>query len=547
MRRPRKLAALTVVLIPLLASGFLLQSRSGRGGEVLLEQVLSLVSERFVDTLPQGTMYEKAARGLVRELNDPYTELLSPKELKQFTSRTGGRYAGLGMSIQERDKQIVVERVFPHTPAERGGVRQGDRIIQVDTMSTRGWTTGRTSDELIGTPGTKVRVKFSRPGVAQPIESEFTRAIVHVPAVPYGLTFGSVGYVPLQSFNENAASELEQGVRDVMARGAKGVIVDLRRNPGGILEQSLSVSNLFLRQGLELASVRARNGETQSYVARGQPALPNIPLIILTDEGSASASEIVAGALQDHDRAVIVGQTTYGKGLVQSVFNLDGGYALKLTTAKWYTPSGRSIQRERKYVDGQFVEDTTRDSLETELSKKTRPAYKSDGGRVVYGGGGISPDVIVADDTLTTAEQEFFKTIVSPKAVEFSNALQDYALELSRSAPSDMQPQAEWREELRRRLEARKVTIDPQRWAQGSRWIDQQMEHFVVRYAAGDSAAKRRELKFDRPLQKAIDMMNKGQTQKELFNLAQAAAVKPITGTTPPKNQNATARPDRQP
>src|SRR5213079_2302982 len=236
----------------------------------------------------------------------------------------------------------------------------------------------------------------------------------------------------------------------------KGVILDLRRNPGGILEQSLSVSNLFLRSGLEIASVRARNGETQSYVARGQPALPNVPLIVLTDEGSASASEIVAGALQDHDRAVIVGQTSFGKGLVQSVFNLDGGYALKLTTAKWYTPSGRSIQRPRKFVDGQFVEDSTTDSLETEASKRNRPVFHSDAGRPVYGGGGITPDLIVQDDTLTTPEQLLLKAL-SPKAQDFTTALQDYALELSRSANATFQLNPTWKDELYRRVTARGV------------------------------------------------------------------------------------------
>jgi len=538
MRRPRKLAAVAVVLIPLLAGGFLLQTRT-HDGSVLLDQVLSLVSERFVDTLPQGAMYEKAARGLVRELNDPYTELLSPKELTQFTRRTGGRYGGLGMQIEPRDQQIVVSRVFPHTPAERAGVREGDRIIQVDTMSTRGWSTQQASDVLTGTPGTKVKVKFSRPGVAQPIEGEFTRAIIHVPAVPYGINFGAVGYVPLQSFNENAASELEDEIRSVVSRGAKGVILDLRRDPGGILEQSLNVSNLFLRSGLEIASVRARNGETQSYVARGQPALPTVPLIVLTDEGTASASEIVAGALQDHDRAVIVGQTSFGKGLVQSVFNLDGGYALKLTTAKWFTPSGRSIQRERKFVDGQFVEDTTRDTLETDVSKKARPAFKSDAGRLVYGGGGVTPDVIVQDDTLTTAEQQLFKAL-SPKFPDFSFALQDYALELSRQVPKDFVPQPAWRDELRRRIESRGVKVDPQQWEAGGRWVSQQLERFVARFAAGDSAAKRRELQFDAPLRKAIDMMNKGQTQKDLFTLAQ---LKPINDAKPAANQNAATSP----
>ena len=546
-RSPRKLAALAVILIPLLAGGFLLQSRAVGDGTKLLDQVLSLVSERFVDTLPPGAMYEKAARGLVRELNDPYTELLSPKELKQFTTRTGGRYGGLGMQIEPRDQQIVVSRVFPHTPAERNGVREGDRIIQVDTSSTRGWTTQQASDILTGTPGTKVRVKFNRPGVAQPIDMDFTRAVIHVPAVPFEITFGSVGYVPLQSFNENAASELEDAVRSLSSRGAKGVIVDLRRNPGGILEQSLTVSNLFLKPGLEIASVRSRNGETQSYVARGQPALPNVPLIVLADEGSASASEIVAGALQDHDRAVIVGQTTFGKGLVQSVFNLDGGYALKLTTAKWFTPSGRSIQRERKFVDGQFVEDTTRDTLETDASKKARPAYKSDAGRIVYGGGGVTPDVIVQDDTLTTPEQQLIKAL-APKAQEFSTALQDYALELSRQVPKDFQSQPTWKDELRRRIEGRGVKVDAQQWESGGRWVNQQLEWWVARFASGDSAAKRRQLPFDAPLRRAIDMMNKGQTQKDLFSLA---SLKPLNDAKPAKNQAASveakvpARPPR--
>jgi carboxyl-terminal processing protease len=541
MRRSRKLALVAVALTPLFAGGFLLQARGNREGAVLLDQVLSLISERFVDTLPQGTMYEKAARGLVRELNDPYTELLSPKELKQFTTRTGGRYGGLGMSIELRDAQIVVANVFPHTPAERGGVLEGDRIVQVDTMSTRGWSTQKASDVLTGTPGTRVRVKFVRPGVAEPIESEFTRAIVNVPAVPFAITFGGVGYVPLQSFNEHAAADLERAIRELTSKGAKGVIVDLRGNPGGILEQSLTVSNLFVRPGAEIASVRARSGETQSYVARAQPTLPTTPLIVLTDERSASASEIVAGALQDHDRAVIVGQTTYGKGLVQSVFNLDGGYALKLTTAKWFTPSGRSIQRERKFIDGQFVEDTTRDSVETDANKKNRPAYKSDGGRVVYGGGGITPDVIVPDDTLTTPEQQLARALF-PKGQEFRSALLDYALELSRKTSIDYQQIPAWRQELRRRMEARDIKVDLAQWDAGGRYIDQQLERYVTRYAFGDTAAMRRMLPYDAPLRKAIDMMNKGQTQKDLFSLAQAN-VRPINGATAPKNQNATARP----
>lgn len=523
MRRKTTFAILAVVLVPVIASGFLLQSRAPRGGAVLLDQVLELVSKRFVDTLPEDAMYEKAARGLIRELNDPYTELMSPRDRKQFSTRTDGRYGGLGMTIEQRDQQIIVANVFPNTPAERGGVREGDRIVQVDTMSTRGWTTQKASDVLTGTPGTKVRVTFSRPGVAAPIESEFTRAIVLVPAVPFAITFGSVGYIPLLTFNEHATTDLAARIRELTARGAKGVIIDLRGNPGGRLDQSESISNLFLKEGSEIVSVRYRSGETQTTVAREQPALPTTPLIVLTDERSASASEIVAGALQDHDRAVIVGQTSFGKGLVQSLYNLDGGYALKITTAKWYTPSGRSIQRERKYVEGQFVEDTTRDSVETEASKKTRPMFRSAAGRAVYGGGGITPDVIVPDDTLTTEEQALARAI-APKAQEYFSALRDYALELSRVAPRDFKLDPAWHGELLKRVRARGVTVTDEQWTAGGRYVDQQLEFQVARMSQGDSAAKRRQLPYDAPLRKALEMMSRGSTQRDLFAQAQASA-----------------------
>jgi carboxyl-terminal processing protease len=532
----RKLAFVGVLLLPIFAGGFLLQSRVARVREALLDQVLGLVSERFVDTLESGALYEKAARGLVKELNDPYSELLSPKELKTFTTTTGGRYGGIGMSIEAQDKQIVIARVFPNTPAEHAGVREGDRIIAVDTLSTREWTTQQVSDYLTGTPGTKVTVKFGRPGVTTPIEVKFTRAVIHVPAVRYSMVLNSagnkIGYIPLDRFNETAANEVQDAVRSLNSQGVKGIILDVRRNPGGILDQSLAISNLFLKEGQEMLSVRSRAGETQSYVARGAPILPNMPLVVLTDELTASASEIVAGALQDHDRALIIGQTSFGKGLVQSVFNnLDGGYALKLTTAKWYTPSGRSIQRERKFENGRFVE-AEPDSNETEAVKKNRPAYKSDAGRIVYGGGGITPDIIVPDDTLTSAEQRLAKAL-APKQQEFYTTYYDYSLDLAKQVNKDFVPSPAWRAEFLRRLQAKGVTVDKADYDASSRYVDRLLEQWVSRFAFGDSAAKRRDLPFDSPLRKAIELLDKGASQKELFALASAEAGR--TPATTPK------------
>jgi carboxyl-terminal processing protease len=529
----RKLALASVVALPLLAGGFMLQSRVVRGGEALLDQVLQLVNERYVDTLDQGQLYEKAARGLVKELNDPYSELLAPKELKAFTTNTGGRYGGIGMQIEPQQNQIVISKVFPNTPAEAAGVREGDRIIQIDTLHVVNWTTQQAQDQLMGTPGTKVNVKFARPGVANAIEVKFTRAVIHVPAVRYAIAFGAngdkVGYIPLDRFNETAAQEVQDAVRSLQKQNVRGIVLDFRGNPGGILDQSLAISNLFLKDGQEIASIRARNGESQPYVAHGTPSLPTTPLVVLTDDYTASASEIVAGALQDHDRALILGQTSFGKGLVQSVFNLDGGYALKLTTAKWYTPSGRSIQKERKFENGHFVESTPDTTAETESVKKTRPAYKSDAGRLVYGGGGITPDVIVGDDTLTTAEQRLAKALAA-KQQDFYTTYYDYSLELSKTIDKDFKVQPQWREEMLRRLQAKGVTVDRKDWDASARYVDRLLEQRVARFAFGDSAAKRRDLPYDAPLRKAIDLLDKGSTQKELFALASVEAARMPAG-----------------
>jgi carboxyl-terminal processing protease len=533
----RRIGILAVALLPLVAGGFLVQQGAAADGARVLEQVLQLVSQRYVDTVSAAALYEKAARGLVKELNDPYSELFSPKELAQFSQQTNGRYAGIGMQIEDQQGAITISKVFPHTPAEAAGIREGDKILFVDSLSTRGWTTQKVSDYLIGKEGTKVTVKFGRPGVPEPISINFTRQLIHIPAVPFAIVLENrVGYIPVQRFNETATEEVQQAIARLQKEGIKGIILDMRGNPGGILEQSIKMSNLFLQNGQEIVSVRSRANDAQSYGTRGNAQFPTIPVSVLTDEYTASASEIVAGALQDHDRALVVGTTSFGKGLVQTLYPLDGGYALKITTAKWYTPSGRSIQRERKFVNGRFVEDAP-DTTETEAQRKARPAFKSDAGRVVYGGGGIIPDVLVHDDTLTTSEQAFGKSI-APKSQDVYVTLADYALELSRGASRDFRVQPEWRDEFYRRLTAKGIVIDRARYDAASRYVDRMLEQRVARYVGGDSTAKRRDLMFDAPLRKTLELMQKGATQRDLFTLA-AAEVKPADTKPLPKNQTA--------
>jgi carboxyl-terminal processing protease len=499
---------------------------------------MSLVGERYVDTIPTPDVFEKAARGLVKELNDPYSELFTPADMKQFNSKTGGRYGGLGMLIAEDPQThlITVETVYPNTPAEAGGVREGDKIIKVGTQSTQGWTINNVSDSLTGEPGTKVNVTFGRPGVPQPINASFTRALIHIPAVPYTLSLGNgnkIGYIPLQQFNENAFDNVSAAVKKLQAEGVRGIILDMRGDPGGILKQSEQVANLFLKQGQQILAVRGREGPPEVDVAEAAPLAPTVPLIVMTDERTASASEIVAGALQDHDRALVVGQTSYGKGLVQGVYPLDGGYALKLTTGKWFTPSGRTIQRPRKFVNGQFVE-TPQDTMETNATKKNRPAFKSDGGRVVYGGGGIAPDVIVQDDTLTTVEQAFNKAI-APKGQDFRTVMTDYSMQLAKTVSPNYTVQPAWVNELYTRLQAKGVLTDRTLYDGANRYITRFLDQNIAHYAFGDSTAKRRDIQYDAPLRKAIDMLGTASTQRDLFTAAGESLAQAPSAPAPKK------------
>ena len=546
--RANKLAVAGLVLLPLVAGGFILEGRSARDGARLFDQVLMLVSDRFVDSVNTSQLYEKAALGLVRELKDPFSELLPPREFQSFSRNTNGRYGGVGMLIEDQQGKITVSRVFPHTPAEGAGILEGDRIIFIDTAVVSGWKLDQVSNALIGTPGTKVNVKFARPGVTEPIAVTFKRAVITVPAVQYAIMLeGNIGYIPLQQFSESASEDVAAALKRLTQEGAKGFIFDLRDNGGGILAEALEISNLFLKERQEIVSVRSRIEAPESYVTRGGALVPNTPLVILTDGGSASASEIVAGALQDHDRALIVGTTTYGKGLVQTVFPLDAGWHLKLTTAKWYTPSGRSIQKERKLTaDGRFVEinpDSVAraaagkpgDSIETEAVKKLRPAYKSDAGRIVYGGGAITPDVIVNDDTLTTAEQQFAKAI-APKSQPYFITLSEYALSLKNKVQPGYQFNPAWHDEFYRRLDSAgvftiegKPKVTKAEFDAAARLVDRALDQRIARFAFGDSTAKRRDLQFDAPLRRAMAILKKGPTQKDLFVVAKTTPTPAIT------------------
>ncbi|HXE57971.1 MAG TPA: S41 family peptidase [Gemmatimonadales bacterium] len=523
MRLAPRAALLGLLAVPLTVAGFGRVPGPDRDGARLFEQVFTLVATQFVDSLGRGELYRRAAEGLVRSLEDPYAELVSPEELAEFNVIHAGRYGGVGLLVENHDGEFFVSRVFPDTPGERAGVQPGDRIVAVDGRSTEGWEFTRVTDALKGPPGTAVAVSLVRSGVATPIEVTVTRAVIHVPAVPHALMFeGRIGYVPLQKFSETSGREVEAAVRRMLREGARGLVLDLRGNGGGYTDQALHVSSLFLRAGQAVYRQADRAGAGSiTYVSDREPLAPTVPLVVLTDEGSASAAEIVAGALQDHDRALIVGTTTYGKGLVQTAFPLDGGYVLKITTGRWFTPSGRSIQRADRMI-GQ-ARRVAAAGPPSEALPGSRPRYRSTGGRIIYGGGAITPDVVVEQDTLSGAEQEFVRGVAS-RTQDVYLALYDLAAELKPTVRPDFRVEPAWRERLYQRLVARGVALERERFAAAAGYVDRLIEARVARTAFGDSAAQRRAAATDAQLQRALALLRRGGSQAELLALSGRAA-----------------------
>jgi carboxyl-terminal processing protease len=517
-----KRAALAALALPVVVGGFMLQSAISENGK-LFQEVLTRVSVYGVDGVQEDSLYALAARGMLRRIGDPYADLYSPEELAQFQRenlRNG--YGGMGMLVELVRDTATVMRVYPNTPAMGAGVQVGDRIVEVDGQKVTGIPLDRVTAKLLGPQGTTVRATLVRRGQAEPLRIEARRAVVHIPVVPYALVLdGGVGYVPLDRFSETSAQELAEAMAGLRERGARSFVLDLRGNGGGSLEQSIRITNLFLNKGQEILRVMYRNAPQEVYRAEEAPLLNGEPVVVLTDAGSASASEIVAGALQDHDRAVVVGTTSFGKGLVQDLFPLEGGWALKLTTGKWYTPSGRSIQRPRRMLpDGSFAADTLPPS---DSALAARPVFKSDAGRPVYGGGGITPDVIVKEDSLTAAERTLLRAL-STRATASNQAISEYTLELSRGARPGFPADPAWREELYRRLQKDGVPVTRADYAAGATLIDRMLQGRVASLAFGDSASFKLGIPRDTQLQSALGIIRGARTQAEALARANAAA-----------------------
>ena len=312
-------------------------------------EALQYILSSYVEPVKSKDLIYGAIKGMVGEL-DPHSAFLTPDMFKEMQVETKGEFGGLGIEITIRDGKLTVVSPIEGTPAYKAGVKAGDVIIKIDGKSTEGITLMEAVKKLRGPKGTKVTITIVREGLEKPLDITITRDIIRIKSVVYRMEDpkAKVGYVKIRAFREHTARNLEKAINDLKAKGMRALILDLRNDPGGLLTQAVKVSDLLLPKGKLIVYTKGRTKEDQMrFVSREDPVLPpTFPMVVLVNAGSASASEIVSGALQDWHRAVVMGERTFGKGSVQTIFPLSDGSALKLTTAEYYTPKGRSIQEE---------------------------------------------------------------------------------------------------------------------------------------------------------------------------------------------------------
>jgi carboxyl-terminal processing protease len=525
------------LLIGSTLAGGLLGGRVLAGGGRLSDELrlytamLGAIEREYVEEVPSDRLVSSSIRELLRTL-DPHSNFFEQRDYQTMQERQKGKYYGLGITVQSVDGNITVVSPFEGTPAFRLGIRAGDVISRIEDEDARGMSIDDAVKRLRGPKGSPVRVTIVRQGYEQPLEFTVIRDEIPLHAVPYFfMAAPKVGYIRLQDFNEMTACrpgegegcerELEQSLRELAGQGAEAYILDIRDNPGGLLDQAFAVSNLFLKKGQLVVFTRGRTRRDESnYITEEETQWARVPLVVLTSRHSASASEIVAGALQDHDRALIVGETTFGKGLVQTIMPLRNvrGYALALTTARYYTPSGRSIQR-----------DYARTALEEYYAPKDREACEvgnsdpklTDSGRKVFGGDGIAPDYCVEAET----PNKFVSYLVARQAftgfargfeakggngqaqIAGTGSRSHAASEKVKLVGREFRADAAVIEDFGKYLDTRKLRHTEAELRDNEPTIVHLIEEEVMRQVFGEGEARRRVMAWDPQVKKALEVI----------------------------------------
>jgi carboxyl-terminal processing protease len=461
----------------------------------------SVIEQNFADKVTaEQAFYRGAIPGMLQTL-DPHSNFVDPESYREMQRRQQAQYYGVGMEITMDGPKVVVTRPFPNSPAWKAGMQRGDTIVAVDGKSTTGKDSAAVADMLRGPRGTPVKVSVKREGAAEPVSATVIRGEIETSLVDTFWVKPGIAYVRLESFEaQNVSRDMEAGLRRLGEASVNGLVLDLRGNLGGLVTEAVSVAGRFLRNGQTVVSHRGRAEQEQVFRAKSNPLAQKYPVVVLVDHGSASASEIVSGALQDHDRAWIMGDTTFGKGLVQAQFPLAEGAALLLTIAHYYTPSGRLIQRDyqhRSFFDYYYSKPP--ESAETQDIKST------DSGRKVYGGGGITPDEKYASPRFSLFQRRVGPVLNAPDYFyKFANT---YFGAQKPTLPTNWQPDDPTVERFRQFLKAQQVTFTDAEFDGARDWIRGRIRWEFYFRAFDKPTAERARWQDDPEVVKAIESL----------------------------------------
>jgi carboxyl-terminal processing protease len=499
----------------------------------LYTAMISAIEEGYAEDVKTDRLVTASIREMLRSL-DPHSSFFETKEYSQLQERQKGQFYGLGITVQSVEGNITVVSPFEGTPAYRLGIRAGDVISQIEDTDARGMSIDDAVKRLRGPKGSPVRITIVRQGYDQPLEFTVIRDAIPLHSVPYSfMASKSVGYVRLQDFNETTACrpgepadcerELEKALRQLQKSGATSVILDIRDNPGGLLDQAFAVSNLFLKKGQLVVFTRGRTRRDEmNYITETESPFAKLPIVVLTSRHSASASEIVAGALQDHDRGIIVGETTFGKGLVQTIMPLRNvrGYAVALTTARYYTPSGRSIQRD---YGSTALDDYYQPRDRQACDQGGGEAKLTDAGRKVFGGDGITPDYCVEPEQPT----KFVSHLVARGALVGFSRLFEASVGKDQIAGAgtrsggvstrvkvigrDFKVDEEVLAAFRAYLDEQKIRYTPEEMEANREQLARALNDEIVHQVFGEAEARRRSVSTDPQIRKALEVAPKAE------------------------------------
>ncbi len=482
----------------------------------LFTDIITKLNQAHVEEVDPQVLFESAINGMLDTL-DPYTSLLTPEEFADLQTSTKGEFGGLGIHISSEDSDyIMVISVIEATPAYKANLMAGDEIVAVNGMSTEGWTSTKAVEHLRGPKGSEVTISIKREGLSENFDVVIERDKVKMDSVPYAYKIGDIGYIRITNFNASTGDDLHNAMVDLERQGIKGLLIDVRSNPGGLLSTAIETVDQFLPKNKLVVETKGRIATfNRKFYTADNYAFEGIPIIVMVNQASASAAEIFSGSLQDWDKALIVGQNSFGKGSVQQLFPLPMNYGLKITTSKYYIESGRCIHDDAN-------EDAIKKEGHIDLTKKEknddepREAFYTVGGREVYGGGGITPDIIIVQDTLNSFELDVRRNnLFFPFAVDFLSKV---------DIDENFYVDDELFDEFVESIKEKDIEYTEEELADSETWLRNALEAQIISNKFGLQEGNKVAIRQDPQLQAALKLFDEYGSLEEMFTHADKVA-----------------------